>query len=98
MRTKRLVRRGARRARRPQWVGRLRRLNRALTSSSRMIDSTMEAIERASSRAADCPIHTTRDLHRLMRRLVAASVRLGRSARGVTATRDVCAETTGAHP
>jgi hypothetical protein len=53
MRTKRLVRRGARRARRPQWVGRLRRLNRALASSLRMIDSTMEAIERASSRAID---------------------------------------------
>jgi hypothetical protein len=81
MRTRRLGRRGARRARRPLWVARLRRLNRAVTSSLGMIDSTMEAIDRASSRAARSPIRTTRDLQRLSARLTGATARLARAVR-----------------
>lgn len=85
MRSRRLGRRGAR-ARRPLWVAQLRRLNRAVASSLRMIDSTMEAIDRASSRAARCPIRTTRDLQRLSARLTGATARLARAVRYVGAT------------
>jgi hypothetical protein len=83
MRTRRLVRRGVRRARRPLWVARLRRLNRAVAASSRMIDSTMEAIERASGHAAECPVRTTRELQRLSRRLSGASLRLSQAVRAM---------------
>jgi hypothetical protein len=51
-----------------------------------MIDSTMEAIERASSHAARCPIRTTRDLQRLSTRLTAATVRLSRAVRAMGET------------
>jgi hypothetical protein len=51
-----------------------------------MIDSTMEAIDRASSRVARAPIRTTRDLQRLSKRLTGATVRLSRAARGVGET------------
>ncbi len=51
-----------------------------------MIDSTMEAIDRASSRAARCPIRTTRDLQRLSARLTGATARLARAVRYVGAT------------
>jgi hypothetical protein len=86
MRTRRLDRRSVRRARRPLWVAPLRRLNRAVASSLRMVDSTRAAIERASSRVARSPIRTTRDLQRLSARLTGATARLARAVRGVGET------------
>lgn len=83
---KRLPRRGVRRARRPLWLSRLRVLNRALAASRRTIDSTWEAVERASGRAADCPVRTTRDIQRLARRLSGAMRRLEQAAQSFSET------------
>ncbi|HEX6160777.1 MAG TPA: hypothetical protein VF111_11465 [Thermoanaerobaculia bacterium] len=79
-------RKDARRAQRQPWVGPLRRLNRALAASRRMIDSTTDGIVAACDRAISCPVRTTRDLHRLSGRLIDATKRLERAARGLGET------------
>jgi hypothetical protein len=90
MRTKQNARRqnATRRARRPLWLCRLRSLNRALASSRRVVDSTAEAVEQATDRAADCPVRTTRDIQRLAKRLRSAMRRLEQAALGFRETAD----------
>ena len=87
-RRKRLSRRSVRRARRPQWVCRLRSLSRVIASSRRMIDSTMHAFEQVAGRAERAPIRTSRDLQRLEACLRDASVRLERAVRRLGETTD----------
>ena len=77
-----------RRARRPHWLSRLRRLNRALASSRRLVDATWSAVGQASDRAARCPIRTTRDLQRLAARLQGAMRRLEEATHGFAETTD----------
>src|ERR1044071_9959338 len=101
MRTKRVHRRGSHRAQRPSWVGCLRRLNRVLSSSSRVIDATREALGRASEHATECPVRTTRDLRRLSAGLPGALNRLNRAVRAIRETTDsmMCApESRGSVP
>jgi hypothetical protein len=87
MRAQRRPRRGMRH-RRPEWAARLRRLNRALASSWRVIDETMHAFERAAERAERTPLRTSRDLLRLGARLARASNGLMRAVRGLSDTTD----------
>ena len=86
MRVKRLSRRGVRRAKRPSWVIRLRRMNRALAASRRIADAAWDALGRASDRAAHSPIRTSREIQRLGKRLIDATERLHRAVRGFDET------------
>lgn len=81
-------RRDRRRAQRPSWVPRFRRLNRALATSARMIEATRAAVRQVAERAVRSPVRATRELHRLSARLIAASVRLERAVRGLHETSD----------
>jgi hypothetical protein len=85
-RTKRMSRRGFRRAKRPSWVSRLRRMNRALAASRRIADAAWDALGHATERAARSPIRTSREMHRLGKRLIDAMERLERAVLGLGET------------
>jgi hypothetical protein len=87
-RAKRMPRRGTRRGRRPEWVGRLRRFKRVLAASWRIMHVTLNAADRVADRAARCPIRTSRDLQRLEAHLLGASARLRRALRVFEETKD----------
>ncbi|HEY0140169.1 MAG TPA: hypothetical protein VGF48_04680, partial [Thermoanaerobaculia bacterium] len=53
-----------------------------------MIDDTLAGVQAAHEGAAARPVHATRELYRLSARLVGASARLERAARGLGAAND----------
>jgi len=75
------LRRRVRRDGRPSWVAPLRRVNYALASTERLLESTHHAIDRAWDTCFDAPVRTARDLHRAHLRLLNVIVRLKRAAR-----------------
>lgn len=80
------LRRRVRRDGRPSWVAPLRRVNYALASTERLLESTHHAIDRAWDTCFDAPVRTARDLHRAHVRLLHVIVRLKRAARRLTET------------
>jgi hypothetical protein len=61
---------------RPAWIRPLRRAQRSLGASAKLIGSTMRAVERYQRCAAERPVRTTIQLYRVSERLSAASTHL----------------------
>lgn len=77
---------GRRGGRRASWVGPFRRVNRALVSSARLLESARQTVEGAWDSCLHSPVRTSRELCRVSARLADAKVRLERALRGLTAT------------
>src|SRR5688500_13286618 len=72
--------RRARRDGRPSWVAPLRRVNYALASTERLLESTHHAIDSGWETCFDAPVRTSRDLRRAHARFLNVLVRLTRAA------------------
>jgi hypothetical protein len=74
--------------RQPAWVRPLRRAQRAINASIRLLDSTVRAVERSERCVHRRPIQTSRNLQGASGRLLDALARLNRAAREIAETNE----------
>ena len=77
---------GLRRERRRSWIRPLRRMQRAIEVTQRLLESSCRVINACQTAAVEHPIRSTRQLEKVAGWLVEASEQLGRGAEGLKTT------------